>query len=164
MDFTDAMYGISADSECATMCLGNLYPTGYHCIGKHSDDEKQMSDACKDVVCWVVGAARRLIIREKKHGKQLQDRIVLSVLIPQGVYIMHGNMFQSRYSHEIPREGVALFDKLCSIAPQDIPKLEQADWLAANPKAVKEQYRKLYEQYKDWSEPRASYTIRYFKK
>lgn len=63
MSFTRTMYD---EKEAVTMmCLANMYRTGNQCIDEHSDKEGQMS-SIRDVVCWLVGAPRRLIIRSRK--------------------------------------------------------------------------------------------------
>lgn len=154
IEYTKKTYDIGDD--VLTMCLANRYTTDYHCIGKHSDDESQFCDI-RDVVCWVTGKARRIIIRDKK-----KNEIVLSIVIPQGVYIMRGDKFQSRYTHEIPRENVSLFDKLSVIAPNELSKLEKADWLSEHASKVKRKHPDLYERYKEWNQERCSYTIRFF--
>ena len=143
------------------MCLANKYRTGYHCIDEHSDKEGQFS-SIRDIVCWVVGEPRRLIIRSRKpqgHKK------LLIVGIPTGIYIMRGEWFQRTYSHEIPREKEAMYNRLRTIVPQDIQeqgKLHSADWLAEHPEAVAASYPKDVKDYTRWCNVRCSYTVRFF--
>ena len=157
MNLTISMYP-DAD-KYNLMCLANSYPTGHHCIGKHSDDEQQMSEL-RDVVCWVVGATRRLIIRDKKNN----DNVLLDVHIPEGIYIMHGKDFQSYYKHEIPREQEALFKKMSELAPTDLNPLQKSDWLSEHPEVIREKMADKYEKYLEWKKVRDSYTMRFFKK
>ena len=161
MAYTKQMY--NADDNVSMMCLANMYQTGHHCISEHSDKEGQFS-SIRDVVCWVTGAARRIIIRERdKFG----GRKMVSVGIPTGIYIMQGEFFQRTYTHEIPREKDAMFNRLCSLVPDDVKvlgKLHSADWLAANPGGVIAGYPRDANDYQRWRELRCSYTIRFFAK
>lgn len=169
MDYTTAMYADKGSKDTAVMCLANKYQTGRHYISKHSDKEYQVSHI-HDIICWVTGATRRIIIRPKKSSDK-----VLEVNIPQGIYIMRGDVlridiasnvgvFQKNYTHEIPKESEALFTKLTAIVPDDIEGLDAADWLAAHPKTVKRKLPSLYAKYLVWSQERCSYTIRFFDK
>ena len=161
MAYTKQMY--NAGDNVSMMCLANMYQTGHHCISEHSDKEGQFS-SIRDVVCWVTGAARRIIIRErKKYG----GRKMVSVGIPTGIYIMQGEFFQRTYTHEIPREKDAMYKRLCSIVPEDVKvlgKLHSADWLAANADVVVAAFPKDSADYERWRELRCSYTIRFFAK
>jgi len=166
MSFTRAMYeakDAASNTESATsmMCLANMYRTGYHCIDEHSDDCDQMS-SIRDVVCWVIGAPRRLIIRSRKaHG----HKKLLCVGIPTGIYIMKGEWFQRTYTHEIPREKESMYNRLCAIVPREIMaqgKLHAADWLAEHPEEIAARYPKDVKDYTQWRNPRCSYTVRFF--
>jgi hypothetical protein len=162
MAYTESMYSeVLGDEKTDTMCLANRYETGFHCIGRHSDSEGQLSTSVRDVVCWVVNATRRLIIRniDKKDST-----IILSVSLPEGIYIMKGDRFQSTYTHEIPREQTALFNKLCLKHAQTMDKYfakhinrytsldEQMEWLCNHRKLVKSQCPESYRAYKQWAD------------
>lgn len=162
MEYTECMYEDVLDKETTdTMCLANRYTTGYHCISRHSDEEGQSSSSCKDVICWVVGAARRLIFR---NSNKRDTDIVLSVSLPEGIYIMRGKRFQRSFTHEIPREKVATFNKLCirynkamvqhfsSCIEDSTTATQRAEWLSDNGKIVKGRCKDdMYCQYKAWS-------------
>ena len=121
----------------------------------------------KDVICWVDGATRRLIIRDK-----LTNKCVLNIELPEGLYIMRGSSFQKEYTHEIPRAMDTTFNALVKLieegnsdAIEGMEKNEIADWLAANKKWVRRNTdKRLYNRYLKWNQIRVSYTIRYFKK
>jgi alkylated DNA repair dioxygenase AlkB len=161
INYTNIIYDVKNELDVSspiTMCLANLYPTYHHSISKHSDDESQFS-YIRDVICWVVGNPRTLIIRPKTSSD-----IILSLDLPQGIYIMKGEWFQSDFTHEIPKKKETLFKKLSILAPNELSTLEKADWLSNNKKIIKEKLPDLYRDYKDWNSSRASYTIRYFEK
>lgn len=162
MNYTRAVYDPDSSSPVSMMCLANMYQTGRHCISPHSDKEGQFSHI-RDIWCWVVGAPRRIIIRTRKNitnGKPVQ---LLSVSIPEGIYIMAGDIFQRTYKHEIPREKDAMFTRLRTIVPKDVTDdLVCADWLAANPEEVRRLSPRDYQSYLEWSRARYSYTIRFF--
>ena len=164
MDITRRVYDPEEKMPLTMMCLANWYQTGRHCISSHSDKEGQFS-AIRDIWCWVVGAPRRIIIRTRKeitNGKEVQ---LLSVSIPEGVYIMAGEMFQRTYKHEIPQEKEAMFGRLCKIVPAGvIGELACADWLAANPDEVRRLAPGDFRDYLEWSRARNSYTNRFFAK
>lgn len=159
------MYDPDLTLDVEMMCLANRYATGHHYISRHGDKQFQASNEVRDIVCWVTGATRRLIIREDgKRGVKL-----LELNVPAGIYIMGGYHFQDRYTHEIPQEKEALFNKLLDIVPTELieasqggSKLLAADWLAANPQEVEELLPHLYDKYWQWSWERCSYTIRFF--
>jgi len=80
---------------------------------------------------------------------------------------MKGEYFQRTFTHEIPRENVTLFDKLCSRLEKKMPddctdKLDKADWLSENNKIVRRKCNDLYDDYLEWNQTRCSYTIRFF--
>lgn len=77
--------------------LINKYSDGSNSIGKHSDDEKNLSNA--GVVALSFGATRKFRIRDKKSGK-----IVLDVpSFHKSLIVMSGD-FQKEFTHEIPPE------------------------------------------------------------
>lgn len=96
------------------MCLVNVYEHGRHAIGEHADDIKQMNHV-KDVYCYCVGDARELVLRTKEANKTPKEREVLRMMIPEGLYIMHGEHFQKYYTHEFPEAYPALFKHLQKI-------------------------------------------------
>jgi alkylated DNA repair dioxygenase AlkB len=77
--------------------LINKYKDGSDNIGKHSDDEKGLSNI--GVVAISYGAVRKFRIRDKKTDKIIQD-------IPTNPFeLLHmGGKFQSHFTHEIPTE------------------------------------------------------------
>jgi alkylated DNA repair dioxygenase AlkB len=77
--------------------LINEYPDGEHYIGKHSDDEKTLSDA--GVVCISYGASRKFRIRDKLTGK-----IVMDIPTTSKEFLIMGGNFQKEFTHEIPVE------------------------------------------------------------
>lgn len=77
--------------------LVNKYSSGEDYIGRHSDDESDLSDI--GVVCVSYGATRKFRIRDKITGK-----IVVDVPTVSGeIWIMDGD-FQKEFTHEIPIE------------------------------------------------------------
>jgi hypothetical protein len=90
MNITNEMYKNYDLSQTMTMCLSNKYQTGRHYISKHSDKEFQVSHI-RDVICWVTGKSRKLIIRSRKPSTK-----ILEITIPEGIYIMKGDYFQRR--------------------------------------------------------------------
>ncbi len=124
------------------MCLANSYDHGRHAIGEHQDSMNQMNHV-KDVYCFCVGDARELVLRTKDKGTP-KEREVLRIMIPEGLYIMHGEQFQKYYTHEFPEVYPALFKYLQKILihHKDYPNepilsehganrlhLVQADWM-----------------------------------
>lgn len=163
MTYTRRVYDADESFPLSMMCLANWYQTGRHCISSHSDKEGQTSQI-RDVWCWVIGKPRKIIIRTRKRitGK---EQLLLSVSIPEGIYIMAGDLFQKTYKHEIPREKDAMFKKIRKACPPEITDdLSCADWLAANPSAVISMFPGQYQDYIEWSKARYSYTIRFFAK
>lgn len=77
--------------------LINEYPDGEHYIGKHSDDEKALTNA--GVVCISYGASRKFRIRDKLTGKIVMDIPTTS----KEIWVMGGN-FQKEFTHEVPVE------------------------------------------------------------
>jgi len=162
LDWTTLLYNADDEEKYGTpMCLVNEYTTLRHCIGVHSDDEEQFG-TLRDVICWVDGATRRLILRDKKT-----KAMVLNLELPEGLYIMRGRSFQKDYTHEIPRAMDSTFEELRKLLPEKIKshdKNQIADWMSANSKWVKENTEsKLYQRYLKWNQIRVSYTVRFFK-
>ena len=77
--------------------LVNKYANGEDYIGKHSDDEKGISNS--GVVSISYGSVRKFRIREKTTGK-----IVLDVPTNSGEMLIMGGDFQKEFTHEIPIE------------------------------------------------------------
>jgi len=154
MDVTKELYE-NTTHKC--MCLANYYATGQHSISAHSDDEKQFSEI-RDVICWVIGGENRRIIFRNKSTK----KIVINLSLWNCVYIMRGANFQKTYTHEIPKEKATLFARISACAP-NLTSLEKADWLAENPEVVSREYPRDVNAYREWVQPRVSYTIRFFK-
>lgn len=77
--------------------LVNKYATGEDYIGKHSDDEKELTNV--GVVCVSYGAVRKFRIRNKETGK-----IVMDVPTNSGEILVMGGDFQKEFTHEIPVE------------------------------------------------------------
>lgn len=101
------------------MCLENDYDHGRHYIGEHSDDEKVMGKI-HDVACFVTGPANREAVFSFKPERGVDqkvcrdERVILKVRIPEGLYAMTGKLFQKCYTHEFPQEEEELFKKLCT--------------------------------------------------
>jgi alkylated DNA repair dioxygenase AlkB len=77
--------------------LVNKYPDGNHYIGKHSDDEKTLSNI--GVVSISYGATRKFRIRDKINNTIIRDIPTTS----NEIWIMGGD-FQKEFTHEIPVE------------------------------------------------------------
>ena len=77
--------------------LINEYPDGEHYIGKHSDDEKSLTNV--GVVCISYGASRKFRIRDKLTGKIVMDIPTTS----KEIWVMGGD-FQKEFTHEVPVE------------------------------------------------------------
>jgi len=77
--------------------LVNEYQDGNNYIGKHSDDEKGLSNI--GVVCISFGASRKFRIRNKETNKIVMDIPTTS----KQLWIM-GGQFQQEFTHEIPIE------------------------------------------------------------
>jgi hypothetical protein len=145
----------STFNEDVNMCLANAYLHGHHCIGKHSDDEKQMGGK-HHVFCFVYGASRRAIFRRK-------GTIVLDLLLPEGLYVMYGQDFQKLFTHEFPRQG----PEYHKMVPIEGSSLEKSDWAWKNPEEMKRILREAgkerwLKEFDQWRKSRFSYTLRYF--
>jgi alkylated DNA repair dioxygenase AlkB len=146
------------------MCLANAYENGYENIAAHSDDEKQMGNL-HDVFCFVTGATRTAVFRHKQDKTK-----VLEVQLPEGLYVMQGQPFQQRYTHEFPK--IKGFDKMVGACPSDlVDNLAKARWISDHPVEVKSHLRGLKrrkgglpvdELYDSWNIQRYSYTLRCF--
>lgn len=164
--WANAACGVTDPTHGFNMDLCNHYPTGYHCINAHSDDERQFG-ALHDVICFVTGpAARRLIIRDKKTKKS-----VLEGALPAGVYCMAGRTFQQRYTHEFPRLHDGLFKKVVASGPRwfgegwpaHLSKAQLAEWLAERADGVLPHLDpKDARKWQEWLLPRTSHTLRNF--
>jgi len=77
--------------------LVNKYDSGLDYIGKHSDDESNLSNV--GVVSISYGASRKFRIRDKKTNKKILD------VITKSHELLHmGGDFQKEFTHEIPIE------------------------------------------------------------
>ncbi|KAJ3287521.1 hypothetical protein HDU79_005633, partial [Rhizoclosmatium sp. JEL0117] len=117
--------------EGPNACLENDYDCGRNYISEHSDNIKPLGPL-KDVYCWVTGpSVRTLTLRVRAIGKRVPaslkqycgnpenadaTRNLMSVLVPAGLYVMRGNRFQERYSHEIPQMHEALLKRVLVMA------------------------------------------------
>jgi alkylated DNA repair dioxygenase AlkB len=77
--------------------LINEYPDGEHYIGKHSDDEKALSNV--GIVSISYGASRKFRIRDKKT-----NAIVMDIPTSSDEILIMGGDFQKEFTHEIPIE------------------------------------------------------------
>jgi alkylated DNA repair dioxygenase AlkB len=75
--------------------LVNKYINGSDSIGKHSDDEKNLTPQGVVSISW--GAKRKFRIRHKKTSKKIIDWETNS----NEILVMAGN-FQEEFTHEIP--------------------------------------------------------------
>ena len=159
----NAAYGLEGAAQ-VNMCLQNDYPTGRHCIGQHSDNEKQIAQN-KSVFCFVTGEASRTIAFRAKKTR------ILKIDIPAGLYAMVGQDFQSLYTHEIPQAQIALFNRLVDKAKELLG--EEFEAMSAAEKATLLKARDVGSQvfagnqrylaaYKKWALGRSSYTFRNF--
>lgn len=178
LDITTELYGAHNTKKYGTpMCLANDYRNFYECINEHSDNEDQFG-TLNDVICWVVGATRTLKIRDKPHDKKTKgEREIISIELPEGIYIMRGRSFQQHYTHEFPRLYDGWFKKFLSVADEwigdsDMRFLEKAAWISRHPKRIKNEIKhekvrgedfNYDEAFDIWNQRRTSYTIRYFK-
>ena len=181
IDVTAKWYGMNTNNTSNTrtslvpMCLTNIYRSGYHYIGAHAVDERQFGEL-NDVICWVSGATRRLVVTENN------GRVIIDAAMPEGIYIMQGRSFQQNYKHEIPREYDASFKHFCKVidgitanngevAP--ITSLQKADWLLENFDEARNKIAQLrvhgrtsaelVSDFNWWARERVSHTIRFFK-
>lgn len=77
--------------------LINKYVDGNDYIGKHSDDENNLSNI--GVVSLSYGSTRKFRVRDKKTNKIVKD-----VLIKHNQIMHMGGNFQKEFTHEIPIE------------------------------------------------------------
>ena len=69
IDFTNTTFNLNGNAK-ENMCLKNHYKHKRHCIGEHSDDEKEMG-CLADVFCYCVGSGE-LILRAHKSTFSLK--------------------------------------------------------------------------------------------
>lgn len=183
---------LNLPSGSVNMCLKNHYLHKRHCIGEHSDDDKEMGHL-RDVFCWCDGSGELVVRARKNHGelnggdvaKQTpKEREVIRIIIPTGLYVMQGQCFQKEYTHEFPEQYSAFYKRLHNQILNDTKKfpdfpreniisknganrthLIQADWIATNHERVSAVIvlPKDRETYDLWRKPRTSYTLRGFK-
>lgn len=77
--------------------LVNRYQTGEDYIGKHSDDEKELTPQGVVSISW--GSSRKFRIRDKHNGKIKLDWDTKN----NEILVMSGN-FQKEFTHEIPQQ------------------------------------------------------------
>lgn len=78
--------------------LINKYDNGEEYIGRHSDDERDLSREC-GVIALSFGAVRKFRIRDKTHKK-----IILDLPTNPNYIIQMAGDFQKEFTHEIPVE------------------------------------------------------------
>jgi hypothetical protein len=205
MEVTNRWFGLDGRAALNSI-LVNDYDCGRESIGEHSDAEAQFEG--RDVYCWVSGpAARPGVFRVRKVAKAVPEelhrycgdpddawntRTLMSVDIPQGLYVMRGDWFQRRYSHEFPELCVSLVRRLIAKAPDlwpsfpvDVPRTEQgaprktlvqARWLKENAELVVEALlsgrlasskaaaAQEAREFRRWCLERTSFTMRSFKR
>jgi hypothetical protein len=160
--------GVAPGDVGFNMDLCNHYPTGFHCINAHSDDERQFG-SLHDVICFVTGPAERELVIRDKHDKS----VVLRGPLPSGVYCMAGRDFQTHYTHEFPRLHNGLFDKVLKSAPKwfgperwppgDVSNAHRAEWLAEHGDEVLAHLDpKQATKWHEWMQWRTSHTLRNF--
>jgi len=81
--------------------LLNLYDGGNDYIGKHSDDEKELSSS-GTVAAISLGKERTFRIRTKVKGST--GKIIADVRTKHGQLLIMDGKFQSEYTHEVPAE------------------------------------------------------------
>ena len=155
-DAITQLYGIieSTFGERPNMCLANCYNHGEHYIGDHSDDEREMGPGMRNVYCFSVGASR--ILNIKRNGA-----IVISLMLPEGLYVMQGETFQKNYTHGFPKKSFSF--KHPDTA--DMTTMQRADWAVANPELVKAALagkKTRLAAFDKWRAQRISYTLRIF--
>ena len=100
MNTIEAVCGTSThemNNTTFNSALVNWYANGHEYIAKHSDDERDLV-APPTVATLSLGQERTLRIRWKGGaGGKVKD-----VQLKHGsVYIMHGPLFQKKYTHEV---------------------------------------------------------------
>jgi alkylated DNA repair dioxygenase AlkB len=85
--------------------LINKYPDGESTIGKHSDDETELTPiGSRGVVGIVLGATRKFRLRKKGKGAKIKGKNFYDVPVPDGHLLWMAGDFQQHYTHEIPKE------------------------------------------------------------
>jgi alkylated DNA repair dioxygenase AlkB len=79
--------------------LVNWYENGSHYIGKHRDDESEL-DPDSPILSISLGETRKFRIRDYKTNKIEQD-----VLMPNGTVLVMGGLFNTEFTHEVPKIG-----------------------------------------------------------
>jgi len=99
LEFVSNLYGTKFNG-----ILVNKYENGEDSIGRHSDDEKDLSDV--GVVAISYGAVRKFRIREKapKSDQNKTMPIIKDIPTDSGVIMHMGGDFQKEFTHEIPVE------------------------------------------------------------
>jgi alkylated DNA repair dioxygenase AlkB len=92
LEFTNKEFGTSFNA-----ILVNRYLNGTQYIGKHSDDESNLTN--DGVVSLSYGTPRIFRIRDKKTGT-----IVVDVKTVHSEFLQMGGDFQKKFTHEIPIE------------------------------------------------------------
>ena len=88
-------------AQSADCFLINQYRTGRDSCGEHSDDEPEV-DRFSPIITLSLGQQRFMLIREKGNpGNAVSVR-----LLPGSVLVMNGDNFQSKYTHQIPKDNV----------------------------------------------------------
>lgn len=146
------------------MCLVNDYGSGREAISEHSDDEAMAPGGkIEDVVCWIDGPAKRLLIIRDA----VTHEVVLKLNLGRCVYAMRGTEFQTLFTHEVPEQHPALYKKMCGLAAQqeDFPEstIDKSRWLVGAEDFLRPLLSdKDYQKYLEWRLHRISYTIRAF--
>lgn len=93
--------GLFTNGEsCSTrfnQVLVNYYLNGLHYIGKHSDDERQISPNSV-IFSASFGETRTFRIRKKKTNEIIKD-----IQMSDRSYIIMGGDMQKEYTHEVPK-------------------------------------------------------------
>lgn len=80
--------------------LVNWYQDGEHCIGWHSDDEKDL-DENHMIVSYTVGETRDFLLRNKRTKE------ITKISLPHNTLLIMGGDTQKNYQHSVPkRKGV----------------------------------------------------------
>jgi alkylated DNA repair dioxygenase AlkB len=81
--------------------LINQYRNGRDSCGEHSDNEPEV-DLEKPIITLSLGQQRYMLIRDAKNPGN-----AISIRLKQGsVLVMHGDKFQTKYTHQIPKDNV----------------------------------------------------------
>jgi alkylated DNA repair dioxygenase AlkB len=78
--------------------LANRYRSGDDSMGLHADDEPELGpDPLVAIVS--LGAARRLVVKPRTHGRERQD-----LTLGHGALLVMGGTCQRHYVHGVPRQ------------------------------------------------------------